>query len=142
MKRKLSIFFAALVLMSAGGLYSAQAQVLESEKANIPFDFYAGGQKLPAGAYTVDVNIEAEMITLRNDSNAQQVFLMGIPTGYGSDEGQLIFDKSGDTYALKTVKADDIDLSFQDKVPGQKHQERSSLETSSSVEVALNHIGK
>jgi hypothetical protein len=141
MKQTLKMSLGALVLTLAGSLYPAHAQTLDAEKAKIPFDFYVEGQKLPAGVYTVDINVEAEMISLRNDATAHQIFLMGIPSGYGSNEGRLIFEKSGDTYALKTVDADDVDLTFPTKLPGNK-QERSSLETPSQVEVAFNHISK
>jgi hypothetical protein len=47
----------------------------------------------------------------------------------------LTFEHSGDTYALKEVKSDLLDLSFRTKVP---HEVTANLASSAEVEVAMN----
>jgi hypothetical protein len=125
-----------LVLMSVfvtSGISLAQSQVDERDVASIPFDFYAGGQKLPAGNYTVGIDLEGKVIMLTDDSR-KSILLMGLPAGDGSDVSQLVFERLGNTYVLKQVEADIADLSFSTKVGG---IQESRLE-STQVEVALN----
>jgi hypothetical protein len=105
------------------------------EKANVPFDFYAGKHKMPAGDYTVRIYFEAQMILLSDASGEHKIFLSGIPEGDGSDKSELVFKHSGNTYALQEVKSDVIDLTFQTKVP---EPAMESSVASPQVEVALN----
>ncbi len=112
MKVKVMVFLAVMVVASIGGISSAQAQSNAVEKANVPFDFYAGGEMLPAGTYTVGVDLEDDLITLSDNSGDRKMFLTGIPAGDGADTSELVFDHSGNTYALKEVKSDVIDLTF------------------------------
>jgi len=58
--KKVIMFLAVLVVASAGVVGSAQAQTDGTEIANVPFDFYAGGQKMPAGTYTIGIDLEDE----------------------------------------------------------------------------------
>jgi hypothetical protein len=137
MKSKLIMFIAVLVAASAGVLSSAQAQADETEIANVPFDFYAGGQKMPAGEYTIGIDIQGDRIALRDASGKHGMFLMGTPAGDANNKSELVFEHSGDVYALKEVKSDVIDfgLTFRAKMSGQEMVSRISP---SEVEVALN----
>ena len=136
MKLKVIMFLAVLVFGAVGSISSAQAQSDEIEKANVPFDFYAGAQKLPAGSYTLGVNLEHQMITLSDDSGERKMFLMGTLAGDGYDnKSELVFEHSGDTYALKEVKSDVTDLTFHTTVPNAAVESRMA---SPAVEVALN----
>jgi hypothetical protein len=135
MKVKVIMFLALLAVTSGVIVRSAQAQNDGTEIANVPFDFYAGGQKMPAGKYTIGIDVEAQRITLRDASGQHQMFLMGIPEEDGNDESDLLFLHSGDVYSLKEVKSDLIDLTFHTKVPPQAMESRMS---SPQVEVALN----
>jgi hypothetical protein len=135
MKFKCITFLAILVFASAGAISIAQAQSDELEKANVPFDFYAGGQKMPAGNYTIAVDLETKMITLSNDSGEHKIFLIGIPTGDGGAHTELIFEHSGNTYALNEVESEDIDLMFQTKVPALALESRMDMP---EVKVAMN----
>lgn len=137
MKLKLIMFLAVLVFALAGGLSSAQAQTDEIETANIPFDFYAGGQNMPAGHYTIGVDLESQVITLSDDSGEHRMLLMGISAGDGDDKAELLFNHSGNTYALQEVKSDVINLTFNPRVPAQAMESRMALP---EVEVALNRL--
>jgi hypothetical protein len=133
--KKVIMFLAVLVVASIGYVSSAQAQTDATEIANVPFGFYAGGQKMPAGKYTIGIDLENERVTLRDASGKHQMFLMGIPEGDGDDNPELVFVHTGDVYALREVKSDLTDVSFSTKVP---HEAMASSTSSPEVEVALN----
>jgi hypothetical protein len=135
MKLKLIMFLAVMVFTSIGGISPAQAQSDETEKANVPFDFYAGGQKMPAGNYTISVDLGTHMITLSDDSDERKMFLIGTIAGDGDDNSELVFEHSGNTYALEEVKSDVVDLTFPTTVPERATESRMELP---QVEVALN----
>jgi len=137
MKSTIIMFIAVLVAVSAGVVGTAQAETDGTEIATVPFDFYAGGHKMPAGKYTIGMDGEGERILLRDDSGHHQMFLMGTPEEDGNDKSELVFEHTGDVYALKEVKSDVIDfnLTFPTRVPGQATASRISP---SQVEVALN----
>jgi hypothetical protein len=133
--KKVIMFLAVLAVASVGVVGSAQAQADATEIANVPFDFYAGGQKMPAGKYTVGIDLEGERITLRDATGRHQMFLMGIPEDDANDNPELLFEHSGDVYALSGVNSDLIDLGFRTKVPKEAMASRTSSQV---VEVALN----
>jgi hypothetical protein len=137
MKSKIIMFLAVLVAASGGVISSAQAQDDGTEIANVPFDFYAGGQKMPAGEYIIRIDIQSDRITLRDASGEHGMFLMGTPAGDAANKSELVFDHSGDVYALKEVKSDVIDfgLTFRTKTP---QQAMASSVSPAQVEVALN----
>jgi hypothetical protein len=62
MKLKLITFFTSLVFASVGIVGLAHAQDDETVKANIPFDFYAGKQKMLAGSYRIGINLETDVV--------------------------------------------------------------------------------
>ena len=137
MKSTIIMFLAVLVAVSAGVVGTAHAETDGTEIANVPFDFYAGGQKMPAGKYTIGMDGEGERILLRDDSGHHQMFLMGTPEKDGNDKSELVFEHTGDVYALKELKSDviDFDLTFPTRMP---KQETASRISPSQVEVALN----
>jgi hypothetical protein len=137
MKSTIIMFLAVLVAVSAGVVGTARAETDGTEIATVPFDFYAGGQKMPAGKYTIGIDVEGERILLRDDSGHHQMFLIGTPEEDGNDKSELVFEHTGDVYALKEVKSDviDFDLTFPTRVSGQATASRISP---SRVEVALN----
>jgi hypothetical protein len=135
MKLNLIMFAAVLAFASAGAVGSAQAQAYdEVETATVPFAFYAGKQEMPAGNYRIGVDLETRLIRLSNDSG-QAMFLTGIPAGEGEDLSELVFTHSGDTYALKEVKSEEIDLTFNTRVPAFANESRVEFP---EVVVALN----
>src|SRR5262245_48687501 len=69
-------------------------------KANIPFDFMAGGQKLPAGEYAVRTGTQSTL-EIRNLKTNQAVFAIsqGLEVRAGS-KPQLVFRRYGNQYFL------------------------------------------
>ena len=121
------------VLVATSVIPVAHAQANLADKATIPFDFYAGGHKMPAGNYTIGIDLEAKGIWLDNDSS-NKMFLLGIPEGTGGDNSELVFKHSGNAYVLEEIKDDFTDLSFWTNEPALTLESR--LE-SQHVEVAL-----
>jgi hypothetical protein len=134
MKLKLITFFAVLVFALAGIPSLAHAHDYKTEKTKIPFDFYAGAQKMSAGSYSIGIDLETDIITFTDESGKQRIFLMGTPDGEGEETAQLVFEHLGDVYALQELKSDVIDLAFQTRMPVPVMK---SGNASSQVEVAL-----
>src|SRR6266481_2110794 len=112
MKLKLITLVAVLVFASVGIVGVAHAQDDETVKANIPFDFYAGKQKMPAGYYRIGIDLGTEMISVTDKSGKHKVFLMGTPAGDGDGKWLLVFKHSGDVYALEELKSDAFNWAF------------------------------
>ena len=91
---------------------------------------------MPAGIYTIGIDVESQRITLRDDSGQHHMFLMGTPEGDGNDKSELVFEHSGDIYALQEVKSDVFDLSFRTRVA---QLAMASGTSSPQVEVAPMH---
>ena len=76
MKLKFITLFAVLVFASVEIVGVVHAQDDETVKANIPFDFYAGKQKMPAGSYRIGINLETDVISF-TDESGHRMFLIG-----------------------------------------------------------------
>lgn len=134
MKVKAMMFSAVMVLALLTGMSSAQAEADEIVRANVPFDFYAGGQKMPAGTYMIWADVDAKTIRISNAAGDKSIFLMGLPAGDGYDSSEMVFEHSGNTYSLEEVKSDLVDLTFHSKLP--EDAMANSL-APTTVEVAL-----
>jgi hypothetical protein len=109
--------FAALVVfaMALTGLALAQDSTYRVN-ANVPFDFYAGGQQLPAGMYQFEVNYETHGVTLRNKTTGRSYALLARPAdGEGSEETVVEFDVIGNTHALADLKTASSGVNFPEK---------------------------
>jgi len=137
MNLKFIALFAVLVFASVGIVGLAHAQDDETEKANIPFDFYAGTQKMPAGSYRIGINHETDVISFTDESGKHRMFLMGTAAEEGDGRSLLVFEHSENAYTLEELKSDAYDWVFQTRVPVSAVESRS---TSSQVEVAAEPI--
>ena len=109
---KKSYLTVALTLTCLLGLgISARAQNLDKIAANVPFDFVAGGETLPAGTYSVSrVSSDPRSLAIRSDDNS--VFLLpmsfdGDPApvnGAPADHAEFSFEHVGGKYFLSTVE--------------------------------------
>jgi hypothetical protein len=110
---KKSFLTVVLTLTCLLGLgISAHAQDADRLVVNVPFDFVAGGETLPAGTYSVSrVSPEANRaLVIRSDDNS--VFLLpmffdGSPVsvnGVSADRTELGFEHVGDKYFLTKVE--------------------------------------
>ena len=81
--------------------------------ANIPFDFYAGSQQLPAGVYRFEVNYGNHSVTLRNKTTGISYELLARPSdGDGLSSAVVDFDVAGDTHMLADLKTASTGVSF------------------------------
>jgi len=112
MKSKLALFLATVLFLPILGLEVAHAQSDHTVKADIPFDFYAGTQKLPAGTYSLRFDIGNNNVQITDDAR-HGMFLMSTDINEGKDSNPaLLFDHSGDNYFLKTIETSDVDINF------------------------------
>ena len=100
-------FFIALVITLTMQPIKAQAQIIGSLEADIPFQFHVGGAKLPAGKYIIHV-LDNSDLTLMEISSADgstsalfQVRDAQAKSTPGKNE--LIFDKYGNRYFLEQL---------------------------------------
>jgi hypothetical protein len=98
------------------------------------FDFYTGAQKMPAGRYTIGIDLERQMITFTDESGKQRMFLMGAPDDEGDGTSLLVFMHLG--MCMRSTNSRAMPLTgYQTRMPVLAIESRN---TSSQVEVALN----
>jgi len=88
-------------------------------RANIPVDFYIGSKLMPAGEYTVSVNVADHLVTIAQNTTGKSAFLLGSPDD-SSREGRIVLTfklVAGDAYALRELQGPDMGLSFKGKAP-------------------------
>ena len=106
--------FVALVVfaMAITGLSLAQDSTYRVN-ANVPFDFYAGNQRLPAGPYQFEVDYETHSVLLRNKSTGRSYALLARPAD-GERDGEAVvdFEVVGDTHMLADLKTASAGVAF------------------------------
>jgi len=81
--------------------------------ANIPFDFYAGSQQLPAGTYRFEVSYGNHSVMLRNKTTGNSYELLARPVdGEGFGQAVVEFDAVGDTHLLADLKTASAGVGF------------------------------
>ena len=110
---KKSLLTVVLTLTCLLGLgISSRAQDIDKLAVNVPFDFVAGGETLPAGTYSVS-RVSPEInrsLAIRNSENSVFVipmFFDGSPAsvnGVSADHAELSFEHVGDKYFLSKVQ--------------------------------------
>jgi hypothetical protein len=110
-KQLLSLFVLASGILIGGGL-TAQAQLGEDVKVDVPFSFHAAGKEFPAGSYTIRRAslIDDSVLEIQSDKGGRT----GIFETEQSDisatmkTNEVIFNHVGDEYFLaQIVDADD-----------------------------------
>jgi hypothetical protein len=92
----------ALTVMASTRVAQAQQQMV----VNIPFDFVAGTNSLPAGEYTVQVSGAAHTLILMDRQDATASALMNtyaVDSSKPQADSKLIFHRYGDRYFLSQV---------------------------------------
>ncbi len=108
MKRNLIKIGLVSLFMAVATVVSAQAQVSQIYRAEIPFDFSVNGVEFKAGSYSIRM--------LNSNTNSGPVILQGrtggdhriLSSGSGGsrskgNEGKLVFVQIGTSYSLKEV---------------------------------------
>ncbi len=110
--------FVALVLfaIAVAGLSVAQDSTYRVT-ANVPFDFYAGHQQLPAGVYQFEVNYETHAVVLRDKATGHSYALLARPADgeRGGGEAVVDFDVIGDTHMLADLKTASAGVTFSEQ---------------------------
>ena len=70
---------------------------------NIPFDFYAGGQQLAAGEYTLEMSTFPFMVTVRSEDQKVTCVLLALPQTETSSSNMLWFNRNGNKLFLSSV---------------------------------------
>ena len=101
-----------LTLTCLFGLGEAHAQDdVDTVVANVPFEFVAGGNTLPAGTYRVSrISLARSVLTIQSYDNS--VFVLPVDfddvfEGASADHGQLTFDHVGDKNFLSKIETPD-----------------------------------
>jgi hypothetical protein len=98
--------------MALAGISLAQDETYRV-RVNIPFDFYAGDQQLPAGSYVFNVDYENHLVSLRNHDTGRTYMVLAAPAdGQGSGEASVEFDVAGDNHLLADLKTASSGVSF------------------------------
>jgi len=116
MKKTVRSFVVLVVFaMALTGLSLAQDNAYRVT-ANIPFDFYAGDQQLPAGTYQFNVNYSDRAVTLRNYATGRCSVLLARP-GDAERSGTPVveFDVVAGSYMLSDVKTAGDGVSFPER---------------------------
>jgi hypothetical protein len=105
MKRAVrNILAVGVSLIALSALSLAQDSTYQL-RVNVPFDFYAGAQQLPAGNYLFSVNYETHAVMLRNRESGRSFALVAIPAD-ADKAGQAYaeFESSGGSYRLADLR--------------------------------------
>jgi hypothetical protein len=110
----------ALALFAVALTGAALAQdIAQMVRADIPFNFYAGGQLMPAGEYTISINPENRMVTITQKATGRGSFLLGHADEVSGDGRTVLTFKlvDGEVYALRELRGPDLGVSFNAKRP-------------------------
>jgi len=104
MKTRALVMAAVMALTAMAMTRVAQAQ--EAMVVNVPFDFVAGNQNLPAGEYAVKVSQTDARILLIERKDATASMFVGtnpVDANKTQSESKLVFNRYGDRYFLSQV---------------------------------------
>ena len=107
----------AVFAMVLTGLSPAQDDTYRVA-ASIPFDFYAGDIKVPAGNYLFNVSYSNHCVTLRNhDTGKAYIFLAEPADGDRRVAAVIDFDVIADHYLLADLKTASTGVAFHETKP-------------------------
>lgn len=114
--RKLAVLALFALALTGAALAEDSAHMV---RANIPVDFYVGNKLMPAGEYTVSVNMTEHIATIAQKATGNRVFLLGSSDDSSRDDRVVLTFKlvGGDAYALRELQGPDMGLSFNARAP-------------------------
>jgi hypothetical protein len=102
-KSYLTVVLTLTCLLGLSG--GARAQDASRIVVNVPFDFVAGGETLPAGMYSVSrVSTEAQPDLVIRSDDKSALLLPIVFDGVPAEQAKLGFEHVGDRYFLSTVE--------------------------------------
>src|SRR5256885_16112950 len=100
-------FFIALVFVLTLHPAKAHAQIIGQLEVNVPFQFYAGNAKLPAGNYIVRMLDNSDLRTMEistADGSTSALFAVeDAEANSAPAKSELIFNKYGNRYFLAKI---------------------------------------
>jgi hypothetical protein len=103
----LASLFVALVFAAMIYPQQTHAQLIGTMEADIPFQFYAGNTKLPAGKYQIhmlgDSNLSVVEISKPDGSIAVLLQVRDAEANSTPPKSQLVFNRYGDKYFLEEL---------------------------------------
>jgi hypothetical protein len=108
-----------LVMVTSVALLAVGQQFAYRVQANIPVEFYVGGQQHSAGDYLFTVSVGDNAVTITNLSNNQSSVLLASPVEYASPgydmrnhNAVVELNTVGGKYVLAEIEARDLGVSF------------------------------
>lgn len=134
MKNLLKLVALALFAMALMGAALAQDSA-HAVRANIPFNFYAGGQLHSAGEYTLSIDLQDHVVTIGQNATGKRSLLLGSMDDRSRDDRTVLIFKlgAGDVYALRELQGPDLGMSF--KAKEQRGATSAQNQNSPSVEI-------
>jgi hypothetical protein len=106
-RHKLLLSFIAFIFALALHSQKAQAQIIGTLQADIPFQFHVGPTELPAGRYSIEVLDDNDLTVMKiSSADGSKSALFGVVAAEvksNPDKSELTFNKYGDTYFLATL---------------------------------------
>ena len=100
--RKQLYFIAIAIAVCAGSVASANAQATQQFTAQIPFTFHVGGERFPAGEYTIrclNPSSDVKVLQLRKTDGESSVMLhTNSVVGRMNHQARLVFNRYGNQY--------------------------------------------
>jgi hypothetical protein len=107
---------------------AAAARADEKVVAQVPFEFTAGGVRLPAGSYTIAETENPGILLVQDTAHRHSAFVLTIAAETNAPgTPELVFERGGDGYVL--VRVDEGGFESRDLLPSQpaKGHERARL---------------
>jgi hypothetical protein len=103
MKKQILMLAASIVvLVTMAAATTAQAQTINQFTADIPFDFHVGGERFPAGEYTIrclNPSSDVKVLQLRKTDGESSVMLhTNSMVGRMNPKSRLVFSRYGNQY--------------------------------------------
>src|SRR5438270_11065808 len=135
MKSKFALFLVMVLSLPILVTQAAHAEADQTIRADIPFDFYAGRQQMPAGTYDFKLDSGSGNVQITDEAR-HGMFLLGTDNdGNRVSNPSLVFDHLGDGYFLRTIETSGGNITFSVK----NAEKRLALNASASeVVVAAN----
>ena len=104
---KLLLLFIAFIFALALHSQKAQAQIIGTLQADIPFQFHVGAAELPAGRYAIQVLDDSDLTMMKiisADGSKSALFnVLAAQANSTPDKSELTFNKYGDQYFLANL---------------------------------------
>lgn len=99
---KLSATLTAAVLVVAGMTVTAQAQINQQVRVQVPFAFEQGSTHLAAGQYTISLQT-GNLLLIRGDKESAYSMANTDQSLKPADKGKVVFERYGNRYFIHQI---------------------------------------